>query len=331
ASRQSATHLGDMQDCWRSAFPPIAEPWRLPFWLLDTHAGAMLGYPFGGPRGASTLTLAVCVIATIGLLRQRRWDLLLFCIAPLALSFVAAAAGRYPYGGAVRFQLFAAPGICLMAGLGLALLLQDRLRAVRAAAILLGIVALATIAGDLVAPAKGVVDTDYRRAVQIFWQEMPADCQVLCFERDLRQPFVEATYATREAAMYRCNQAILVPQFRNSAAALRAAESPTMAPDRPLVCAALRLRDFDYRPALDQWLTQVSSEFRCPRRMTIPIRGRRGSELREQAWLEVFVLAPKGNAADLSVLSRPVSNECESAIAARHDPDTGNRHPAIRR
>ena len=35
---------------WANTFPPLGQPLKLPLWLLETHAGAMLGYPVGGPE-----------------------------------------------------------------------------------------------------------------------------------------------------------------------------------------------------------------------------------------------------------------------------------------
>ena len=105
---------------WAASFPPITQPLKLPLWLLQTHAGAMLGYPVGGPNWGSTFSL-LCVVAGVVLLRDAAkgfcWDCLL---APLGLNFIAAAVHRFPYGGHARMTLFLAPTFCTLIALGLA-------------------------------------------------------------------------------------------------------------------------------------------------------------------------------------------------------------------
>ena len=34
---------------WERAFPPVAEPWRIPAWLVEVHCGNLFAYPNGGP------------------------------------------------------------------------------------------------------------------------------------------------------------------------------------------------------------------------------------------------------------------------------------------
>ena len=54
------------------------------------------------------------------------WEATFFvvlCLAPQALTFVLALMKRYPYGGAVRLNLYLAPYMCLTIGYGAAALL----------------------------------------------------------------------------------------------------------------------------------------------------------------------------------------------------------------
>ena len=60
-SVDSATRQ-NMDEGWTIAFPPITQPLKLPLWLLDTHAGAMLGYPVGGPNWGSSFSFLCFVI-----------------------------------------------------------------------------------------------------------------------------------------------------------------------------------------------------------------------------------------------------------------------------
>jgi dolichyl-phosphate-mannose-protein mannosyltransferase len=146
-----------MGEFWRLHFPPLREPWKLPFWLLWTHASDFLAYPIGGPNWASSLTLML-VVAGLWRLWQRRLTegnaadavvgrivnpssldptlardapasldgltirpttLLGLCLAPAGLHFLAAALQRYPYGGHVKFSQYLAPQICCLAAVGI--------------------------------------------------------------------------------------------------------------------------------------------------------------------------------------------------------------------
>src|SRR5208337_505935 len=103
---------------WANTFPPLAQPLKLPLWLLETHAGAMLGYPVGGPNWGSTFSLLCAVAGVAALLRRRQWLLLGLLLAPLGLNFIAAALHRFPYGGHARMTLFLAPALCTLIAVG---------------------------------------------------------------------------------------------------------------------------------------------------------------------------------------------------------------------
>ncbi len=79
-------------ETWKDAFPPMAEPWRLPGWLLDVHTGNMLAYPYGGNNFGSTLTtlLVIAGCSRMGRRRARR---------PLLFLLLGAAALRPGRGG----------------------------------------------------------------------------------------------------------------------------------------------------------------------------------------------------------------------------------------
>ena len=104
---------------WANTFPPLGQPLKLPLWLLETHAGAMLGYPVGGPNWGSTFSLLCVVVAVTVLVRRRQWLFLGLLLAPLGLNFIAAALHRFPYGGHARMTLFLAPALCTLIALGL--------------------------------------------------------------------------------------------------------------------------------------------------------------------------------------------------------------------
>ncbi|MEK6238263.1 MAG: glycosyltransferase family 39 protein, partial [Planctomycetales bacterium] len=146
SATQAHSELNFMRIHWASAFPPLSEPWKLPVWLVVVHASDLLGYPFGGPRGASTATF-LCFLAGLWFALRKRTSstdanasheprepheqgeprdltFVLLCAAPLSLQMVAAALQRYPYGGHVKFSQYVAPMICMIAGCGLAYLIM---------------------------------------------------------------------------------------------------------------------------------------------------------------------------------------------------------------
>jgi hypothetical protein len=106
-------------DMWTQAFPPLAEPWKLPQWLFGIHTGNFFAYPVGGRAPGSIATVALFVIGAVHLWRRNRPLLLTLVLTPFVLTFVAAALHKYPYGGSVRTSMYLAPAICLTAGLGL--------------------------------------------------------------------------------------------------------------------------------------------------------------------------------------------------------------------
>ncbi len=161
-----------MADYWRAAFPPLKQPLRLFWWLVDIHAGVMLAYPVGAAHFGSALTLVCVVTGAAGMARTRR-DLLLLLLSPLPFAFVAAALERYPYGDAIRTSLYMAPSFCLLAGAGLVTLLKAVLprrraaRGVQVAAGVLAVIAAAGIALDIARPYKEIGDHENRSILRL--------------------------------------------------------------------------------------------------------------------------------------------------------------------
>ncbi|OGR20392.1 MAG: hypothetical protein A3K53_05715, partial [Deltaproteobacteria bacterium RIFOXYB2_FULL_66_7] len=168
-AHQSASCLELARRWWQNDFPPLGSPGKLLAWLWSAHAGDMLSHPFGGRNSGSTLTLLCCLAAVVALVRQRRFAVFLLCLMPFALNFAAAAVERYPYGGHVRIAMFLAPIVCLLAGLGMSLLV-DRLAARRsgsaapliAVSAALAILACGSIVRDLGHPYRSDSDQQIR-------------------------------------------------------------------------------------------------------------------------------------------------------------------------
>lgn len=178
---------------WKKTYPPVSEPWMLPFWFIEAHTGNMLAYPAGAKNGGSSATFLLVLAGCITLWKSGRRDLLLLLLSPLAFNMIAAALHKYPYGGTVRVMLYMAPSFCLLAGLGLTVCLRqlgtmliykvpfayNRL-AVPAVAIAFAAVAATTMTLDLTSPFKK--DANYAARQTVTWlagQVTPADQTVV--------------------------------------------------------------------------------------------------------------------------------------------------------
>ena len=131
-SEQESAYLSIFRsNYWAAAFPPLTQPMKLAGWLAETHTGRMFAYPFGEARGGSSLTTLCFTVALVALWRRRQFALIVLALGPFGLAFIASVLGRYPYGGSARTMIFVAPMICLLSGLGLAVMI-GRLRLARA-------------------------------------------------------------------------------------------------------------------------------------------------------------------------------------------------------
>ena len=155
---------------WRSAFPPLEAPWRLPFWLLDIHAGNMLAYPYGAHHFGSTATLLVVLLGARSVWRHRqRRSLLILLLSPLPFALLASALHRYPYGTSVRVTIYMAPAFCLLAGEGLVSFLH-RVRWRRSGPLLLAgclaVIPVVSMAMDVATPYRRKDDVRHRQIVR---------------------------------------------------------------------------------------------------------------------------------------------------------------------
>jgi hypothetical protein len=155
---------------WKNAFPP-REFWRWPLWLLGVHTGNMLAYPAGSKGGGSTATFVLMLIGGVATWRRDR-SLVLVLLAPLGLNLVAAVLHAYPYGTSARICLYAAPAVCLLAGVGVWAVLRrwfDSIRAERGFLIAAGVlvaIGAAGMARDIVRPTKTAADAENRRVLR---------------------------------------------------------------------------------------------------------------------------------------------------------------------
>jgi len=296
---QATADLGSMRVDWAMAFPPLGAPGKLLRWLIDTHTSELFAHPIGGAHGASLLTTIGCVAGLVFLLRRRMWLPVLFCAAPLAVNFVAAALQRYPYGGHVRLMMYYGPMVCLLAalggGAGLAYFAaRGRVKAstVSLVFVLLSLIPLGSIARDFSLQGKTEGDIRARDFARWFWFEMGRDAELVCLKTDLGLDFYPPNYQWGYSSLYVCNQRIYSPRLaRHTAAQL----------DR--VTAEHPLRCVEYRPmgyarnaaAADAWLAEMSAHYTLVSQELYPIShfGKRERDLVNLGHVAVYEFVPR--------------------------------------
>lgn len=120
-----------LYEYWRQGFPPDRW-WQWPLWILEGVTGRMFAYPVGDAHFGSSLTFVTAALGGWAWWRGfPRWQLVLL-VVPVGLNLAAAVTWKYPFGACGRLTQYAAPAICLLAGLGAAALFGRFLAAPRA-------------------------------------------------------------------------------------------------------------------------------------------------------------------------------------------------------
>jgi hypothetical protein len=275
----------DMVDYWTFTFPPVTHPLRLIGWFVSTHAGGMLAYPFGGPHGGSTLSLACCLIGLAALARRRQGLLMALCLAPLGLNFAAAALHRFPYGGHPRMGLYLGSVFSMLVGLGVAELLAwaaARRKAISPAGAIraprwppvrwlprqhrtLGILLAALLAlaagivlRDLAHPYHTPAMLRARAFARWFWLDVAHDCELVCLKADFLANLSPRTAKGGWTSLYLCNQRIYSPRHARG----QEPDWDRISAEWPLRCVWYRSpsEQRDSRP-LEAWLEQMQSEY----------------------------------------------------------------------
>jgi hypothetical protein len=158
--RESGSVNAYLQEYWSDGYPP-ANPWEFASWLILIQTGRMSAYPVGDANGGSALTVLLILAGLVQLVRHPRgrglWVLLLL---PFALNLLAAVVHKYPYGGCCRLSQHLAPATCLLAGMGLAWVVQlgrsaqAQRRSIFVISALLAVVPIVGTARDLCRPYK---------------------------------------------------------------------------------------------------------------------------------------------------------------------------------
>jgi hypothetical protein len=160
------TTLDRMQSYWDNGFPPLQ---MLAFlkWSFLAHTGQMAAYPVGTANGGSLLTVLASGVGLWHLSRHGRTCLPMLVMASFGLWFLAGLMRCYPYGSSCRVAQHAAPFYCLLAGMGVSVLIQRACtsracwKRTLCAAGVLGLVGAMGIARDVYRPYR---DEDARWA-----------------------------------------------------------------------------------------------------------------------------------------------------------------------
>jgi len=113
------SHAVSLDTSWGAGFPPIKQPWNIPWWLLTVHTGRGFAWPVGDNHFASSVTFVLWVSGLVVYWRRgNRWIWWLFVTAQV-LSLAAASFQKYPYLANPRISMFLGPGICLFVGVGI--------------------------------------------------------------------------------------------------------------------------------------------------------------------------------------------------------------------
>ncbi len=131
-----ASRIGDtttavgMHRYWQDGFPPLA-PFAFLQWFVLAHTGQFAAYPLGSAHGGSIVTVLLAVVGARHLYRHGQRGLLVMVASTLGLGLIASIFHKYPHGSSCRIAQHLAPFWCMLAGLGVAVLI-GRLTASRA-------------------------------------------------------------------------------------------------------------------------------------------------------------------------------------------------------
>ncbi len=307
---QSVAELAWMRDYWKSIFPPLDSALGLAQWFVVAHTSELLQYPVGGARGASTLTTICCAAAAVVLWRRRQRWLIVLCLAPLLPNLAAALLGRYPYGGSVRFVLYMAPAVCLLAGLGVAALLSrlgtvHTRRGVWMVTGLLAAVAIGSIGRDFAKPYRTRDVLRQRDFARWFWFNKEYDGEVVCWESDLAEGAGSPVPNISNATLYLCNRRIYSPRH--------ASGSPVrwdrISAERPLRVVRYGASNVESdEAAFERWLADVRSRYDLvdQQHHTFPMH-HKDRKLVYYNYLDLYEFVPKGEAPAGLWSGRPTS------------------------
>ena len=294
---QASTSAAGMAAMWTKSFPPTDSMIGFVRWLATVHSGDMLAYPCGGERGASSLSLLLAIVGVVGLVKLERAGVLCVVLAPLGFALAAASLRLYPYGGpaphgsAARIMQYAAPGLCLLIGLGAdrSLGRMHSTRSLRRILVLgmasLVVVGLATVGARLRQPYRAYHAEASREFARRFWPETGEGAEVVDLRWDV--PVGKWDSIQLGTAVMLCNEAIYSPSRRRGGP-----DWGAIAPTRPLRCV-LGVATGRDGPALDGWLESMRGRFVLRDRRTIAVETAQPGRPSSPERYEVFEFVPK--------------------------------------
>ncbi len=210
---------------WLDSFPPLSQPWLIPWWLLRIHTGKLMAYPVGGEAGASIVTFACVLIGGIWLWKQGRRQELGLLVAPF-VGLVAAFLGRYPYGGEARFMQYLAPATCILMGIGLARIVESRpdplvrMKFQRGVILALAILGVSQLLLDFVKPYRDREDILSRNFAKWLWNDHAQDAELICAKTDLGLALDTNPLKWQRgmSSIYRCYQGLYSARHQRKAA-----------------------------------------------------------------------------------------------------------------
>jgi hypothetical protein len=209
----------------------------------------------------------VAVLAgSVWLWRRGRRGVVVTLLAPMAVALLAAVLRRYPYGGEARQMQFAAPAICLLAGLGAAWLLSaiphQRARRGLAALALFCLAAFAvfSVRSDLKRPYRFPYDHQVREFARRFWPEQARAAELACLYADFGVAHRDRRHQLLRTPLYLCNQWIYSPQRRRN----QGPRWDAISPRRPLRCVLYDETSPDY-PGVLAWQARMERSFELRR------------------------------------------------------------------
>lgn len=296
---QLQAELGFMSEQWADAFVPLTSILALVKWLVTTHTGILFAHPVGDKNFGSILTTILLVAGCLFLARRRRWLPVLLLLLPLGAHFAAAALHRYPYGGAVKFSMYAAPMIYLVMGVGCAVAVRQKHAPASAgpwnttAIAALGVLAsigLGSIVSDIVTPYKTTADVRQRALALWLWHDGNFDDRTVCIKDDLGASFSPRTWHDLGwSAMYLCNKYIYAPRRL-----VREPRPPYAPPPAPRYLRCVLYRDLgkgDFQQsAFDHWLADMKQRhvYAGMDRFPLPRHDKRERRLVTIDYIEIY-------------------------------------------
>jgi hypothetical protein len=294
---QAGSASGSMRVMWAQSFPPLDSIFGFLRWLVVVHSGDLMAYPCGGESGASSLSLVACVAGAVVLNRSGRSAVVAILLGPLLLGMVAAGLRLYPYGGpaphgsAARIMQYAAPGLCLLIGLGFSRGLEwvrGRVgsdRPIRLACLGLLVVGVCPLVEGFRHPYRAYQAEAARRFARGFWSEVGRGAEVACLRWDYGVG--EWDSVRLGIAVSLCNQAIYSPSRRAGGPNWDAVSS-----SRPLRCV-LGVEGEAEEPRVADWLREMAEHYRLTGRRSIPVDISEPGRPPRLERYEVFEFVPK--------------------------------------